>query len=554
MKRLFSTAVAAILGMAAFAGTPGVRDVVIDVALQDDGTAYIHESWTLTADHGTEWYLVRENLGDISIYDFDVREGSLHFVNEDAWDVDRTLEAKAGKCGIVKKTGGLELCWGLGSYGDHTFEVSYKMRNAAKALDDYDIFHIQLLSDRLSSPPEHVKATVSVSGKTLTTENVRMWGFGFLGDSRIEDGAVVYESSEALSYDSSLIALIRFDKGIINPTSILNSTFDEVSRKAFKGSEYQREKTPFEKFIDAVVVFFSKIIVFLALFLIIFIPIKINRKRIMDILGVRKKAEVGWSREVPYGGDLASADYILGRLGEKRQGNFVASAMILRMIQKGCLAVRQDPKGRTEITFGDRAALDSFGPAEKKLWAFMKEASGEDQILQNKEFSRWSRNHTEEINSWLTEVSLQGDRRIQELGLKSDGRYTPEGQAEARKALGLKKFLSDYTLIRERASREVTLWQDYLVFGAMFGIADKVAAELKDINPTMFEEAVSYSYPTMRNVIYMSDNLAGSITSAKSRYDAAHAPSASSSAGLGGHTSFGGGGGFAGGGHGGGCR
>lgn len=545
---------AAVLGIAAFAYVPGVHDVNIDVLLLDDGTACVTEVWDITASQGTEWYLVRENLGDISIYDLDVREGSRVFINEGSWNVDRSIDAKAGRCGIVRKSGGVEICWGLGSYGDHIFEVSYKMSNAAKSLDDYDMFHIQLVGDQLSSAPEHVRATIRVSGKELSTDIVRMWGFGFYGDSSIEDGAVVYESSEAFSSESSLIALIRFDKGILNPTSVRKGSFEDVQKKAFKGSEYQGEKNFFEKVLDAILAFIRQIIGYVLVFLAMFIPIKANRAKIKDVLGVKKKSEVMWSREVPYDGDLASTDFILGKVGEKRQGNYVASAIILRMIQKGCLAVRKDSKGKTEITFSNEAALEGFGAAEKKLWYFMKEASGADEVLQDKEFSRWSKNHTTAINNWLNELSVQGDSAINAKGYKAGGHYTAEGQAEARKALGLKKFLSDYTLIKERASNEVVLWQEYLVFGAMFGIADKVAAELKDINPTMFEEAVVYDYGTMRNVIYMSDSLAGSITNAKARYDAAHTPSAASSGGFGGHTSFGGGGGFSGGGHGGGCR
>lgn len=545
---------AAVLGIAAFAYEPGVHDVNIDVMLLDDGTACINETWNLTADRGTEWYLVRNNLGDISIYDFSVREGEMDFVNEGSWDVDRPLDQKAGKCGIVRKSGGVELCWGLGSHGDHVFEVSYKMSNAAKSLEDYDMFHVQLVNDRLSSAPRHVKATVRVSGRELSADIVRMWGFGFYGDSYIEDGAVVYESSEPFTYDSSLIALIRFDKGIMNPVSQRKGTFEKVRKKAFRGSEYQEEKNFIGKVLDFLLELIRRCFAFLMVLVMTLFPIRASRKKMQNILGVRKKSEVMWSRDVPYGGDLASTDYILGMIGEKRKGNFIASAIILKMVQKGCLAVRQDSKGRTEITFGNEAALEEFGASEKKLWAFMKEASGEDQVLQDKEFSRWSRRHTTEINNWLTEVASQGESHIVSLGLKASGRYTAEGQAEARKALGLKKFLEDYTLIKERASREVVLWQDYLVFGAMFGIADKVASELKDINPTMFEETTVYDYNTMRNVIYMSDRLAGSITSAKSQYDAAHAPSTSSSGGFGGHTSFGGGGGFSGGGHGGGCR
>ena len=118
---------------------------------------------------------------------------------------------------------------------------------------------------------------------------------------------------------------------------------------------------------------------------------------------------------------------------------------------------------------------------------------------------------------------------------------------------GFKNFLRDYTLVNIRESAEVGLWQDYMVYAALFGIADKVAKELKDINPQAFEEVVVYDYPMMNDVIRMTNNMARSITNA--RYVQPSTGTASSSwGGFGGHSSFGGGGGFYGGGHGGGVR
>ena len=94
------------------------------------------------------------------------------------------------------------------------------------------------------------------------------------------------------------------------------------------------------------------------------------------------------------------------------------------------------------------------------------------------------------------------------------------------------------------------LWHDYIVFASLYGIADKVAKELKDINPEAFETAVGMDYPTMNNVVYISNNMANSITSAV----VSHAQTSVSVGGGGGFSSFGGGGGFSGGGFGGGSR
>ena len=68
----FSTNIAAALltvfvCLPASAFTPSIRDVDITLTLLPDGTASIHERWDVCAADGTEWYLVRGNLGDIEI-------------------------------------------------------------------------------------------------------------------------------------------------------------------------------------------------------------------------------------------------------------------------------------------------------------------------------------------------------------------------------------------------------------------------------------------------------------------------------------------------------
>lgn len=550
LHKFLLSAASVLISFAASAITPSVRDVDIKVRLTDDGTARITERWDVTVSEGTEWYLVRDNLDDITIYGLEVSENGRNFIDEGEWKVSRTLEEKAAKCGIVTKGNGCEICWGIGNYGDHTFIVSYSMARASKALDDYDIFHVQLVSPGLSSPPLHVRAEISLNTAPLDTTNARIWGFGFYGEASFSsEGSIILESSEPFVRNSSLIALLRLDKGVIHPVSVRQTTFSAAQEKAFEGSAYQEEYQEPSIWMKL----YRLLLGILFPILFILIPVKIRRKAIMNILGTHRKKDIGWSREIPYEGDLASANYILGKLGERRSGNNVASAMILRMLQKGCLSVSNDPKGKTEITFGNEAALSQFGASERKLWEYMKLASGSDRILQDKEFSRWSAKHKEEINDWLTKLSAEGEQNLTSHGFKLRGKYTEAGQTEARKALGLKKFLTDYTLIKERASREVALWQEYLVFGAMLGIADKVASELKDINPTIFQEATIYDYTTTRNVIRMSDSLARSITNAKARYDRQQM-SSSSRGGFGGHTSFGGGGGFSGGGFGGGSR
>lgn len=544
MKKLTIILSALLVSVISFAASPAVRDIDIKVELDRVGTAHITEVWDVVVTEGTEWYLVRNNLGDIRVSGLSVTdESGLRFRDEGRWDVNRDIHAKAGRCGIVEKSNGCEICWGVGSYGHHVFTVSYQMSNAVKSLNDYDMLHMQLVSPGLSSAPGHVKVTVSAPGQTISEENSRIWGFGYNGTLNFADGSVVGESTERFGSNGSVIVLLRFDKGMFAPSSVQDRYFSEVQDMAMEGADFQKPQTFMDKLMALIVEIFAVLVWILPIVVVIISRIVLYRK----ILGCRPK-DVTWSRDLPYDGDILKSDYMLTRLGVKRKPNAIASAMILDMINRGCLVTSRDAKGRVEISFNDSASKDDLPECERELYDMMKEASGSDVILQDKEFSRWSSSHPERLRSWTSSIKMEGRNAILESGYLYHGSSSADGQAKARGLLGFKKYLSDFTLVKERHTSEVALWKEYLVFAALFGIAEKVARELKDIDPVLYQEVVTAGYDP--NLIYMTRNLASSITNATYTQNS----DTKAFGGFGGGTSFGGGGGFSGGGFGGGSR
>ena len=525
---------------AALAYSPVIRDIDISLTLHRDGSATVHEAWDVCAAEGTEWYLVRNNLGDIDILDLAVSdESGRAFVNEGEWDVDRSISEKAGKCGIVHTSRGMELCWGVGSLGDHKYNVSYTMTNAVKSLNDYDMIHLQLVSPNLSSTPQHVRVRISAEEVQLDSTSTRIWGFGFVGDASFRDGAAVYESSERFREKSSVIVLMRFDKGIFQSASRQARDFSEVLDKALDGSSYEEDEDDFWAS-------FTLILYLLAFFGLIFAGAKSSAATRKKILGVKMK-EIGWSREIPYGGNLAESAWILKKLGEEKRSNSLASALILRMIYQGYLGVSKDSDGKVEISFTGKIP-DAADKPMHDLYFMMHEASGEDRILQDKEFSRWADKHVSEINSWIKKCDRSGKEGLIVDGYYSNSKYTAKEQQQAQILIGLRKYLSDFTLMKEKETLEAHLWKEYLVYGALYGIADKVAKQLKDINPQLLEQEFGYDYPTIYTVINLNNSLSRSITRTQIGQDSGR------SGGFGGGTSFGGGGGFSGGGCGGGSR
>lgn len=107
-RKFLLTLAGVFAAMLSYAYSPAIRQIKLDVELLEDGSARVQEFWDVCVASGTEWYLVRDNLQDIVIDDLRVSdESGLSFDNIGEWDVDRSLEWKNGKCGIVHKRRGV---------------------------------------------------------------------------------------------------------------------------------------------------------------------------------------------------------------------------------------------------------------------------------------------------------------------------------------------------------------------------------------------------------------------------------------------------------------
>ena len=120
---------------------------------------------------------------------------------------------------------------------------------------------------------------------------------------------------------------------------------------------------------------------------------------------------------------------------------------------------------------------------------------------------------------------------------------------EAIKLEGLSKFLKEFSRIDKKEAIEVSIWEYYLIYAQILGIADKVAKQFKKLYPELFKNK-EYSY-NFDDIIFIQTISRDGIDSAISSRSRAN----SYSSGGGGYSSGGGGGGsFGGGGGGGGFR
>ena len=234
-------------------------------------------------------------------------------------------------------------------------------------------------------------------------------------------------------------------------------------------------------------------------------------------------------------------------------------AILLKWIKDGVVRIETTEGGKifkkenTAIVLDNDSNKIPENTMESKLFTMLQEAS-KDGILESKEFENWSKNHYSVVLNWFDNNLEMTRKKLVEKGLIikeeaksifSTAKYiaTPELKEKANQIAGLKRYLLDYTLIKDREAIEVELFEKYLIYAQMLGIAKKVSKQFEELYPDMIEQT---NYNAYDNIIFMNTYTSHVVAVANSARTAAESYSSGGggfSSGGGGGGSFGGGGG-----------
>ena len=531
---------------------PQLHDLSIQVVLSKNGDARITEIRKMTIDsEGTECYIPIGNLNGSEVSDLEVSdETGNSYDNIGSWDIDKSRSWKTGKCGIVNKHNGYELCWGIGDSGERTYTTSYTVTRLLKGYDDADGFNYMFVASGISPLPDHVKLTiVPEDSLQFTSENTAIWGFRYNGDISFMNYQIVAESSEPFENRSAMIVMARFSKGMFEPDDVREGTFEQVRETAFEGSDYNYSENDEWTWEDT-------LILVCLVFGLFFIPIVCAIWYFIYIWNARRKVkkDLQWYRDIPLGGDLQEANKMINAYKYcSADYNNLLSACILKLIDLGGISIEQrlNGKGNTEGNFVIHEMKDIANQPVllRQVHNIFKRAAGSDTILEPKE-----------LKSWMKDTYNQSytDSFVQILHAKTDLSNYKHRLDEVRQVFGLKKFLQEFSLLDERHVQEVSLWKDYMIYATLFGIADQVISDMKKINPEYFnmdqvanQMADNMTLPTIYSTMHSSTTRAAMN---KAEREAQARAARVRASGGGGHSSWGGGGGFSGGGFGGGVR
>lgn len=547
------------LPLPAFAANQ-VNTMDIQAVIYEDGSMYVTQIWDGDFSEGTESYIPMNAPDYLTISQLTVSDQNGSYETVPDWNVDWSFEEKARKCGINPTDSGYEICFGISQYGQNRYAIEYKLDNAVGGYSDRDGVNFRFVNDGMNTTPTDVKVEIRLAdGTPITDETADVWGFGYEGQVGFSDGAILAYTESPIYPENHVTVLFSLDKGILSPSRQETASFEEVKETAFNGSDYdypnaqEEEATVFEMLLGMVILIGTPIAL-IAFFL---------RRSKKAIQKKRKKfaERFGYFRDIPNGGNL-SATYALGRLFDVCEDGAILSTGMLRLIQLGCLSPVETQEvrfmGKTKDTVSLRlmgSNHDSMNEYDEYLYTVLEGAAGSDAILQAKELERFANQNDKLLRAYIQKCDSAGRAYLnQKHCLKRWGMpvrltdLTPAGEQELGELMGLKRYLTDFSLVAERGLKEMPIWRELLTYAMLFGIADQVAEQMKALYPQISAELTDYSQSmvTAYSYHYL---LYSNMKKAEQQRE-----QEKRSGGGGGFASLGGGGGSIGGGSGGGTR
>lgn len=540
--------------------------VGMDIDIQKNGDANITEKWDVQGNSGTEWYKQLIDMGNMQLSNYKVYMDGKELTKKDYWDLDASLSEKSGYYGINYINDGLELCFGKGDYSRHTFTINYTLSNFVFNTSDAQVVYFNAF-------PRVYANSFYVNVKSYYTfpDTLDVWGYGYMGYAYVKDGIIQMSEGEDLN-NEYVVLLAKFPLDTFETTNSYSqfSSFDEILNDAEEGTTGKYEggnSSSIELF-----VILLTIIQYLFWPVLIIIGIKSASKgtnRIMvkfdDSKDGKLDKDIPNFRDIPCNKDLFRAYFIANQYKMNIKKEDLLGAILLKWIKDGNAEVEKVTtknligKEKTESNIIFKSSPVGL-EEEVKLYAWMQAAAG-DNKLESGEFKSWCKRNYTKILDWYNLV-LEGERDLlveegmitKDVPTKIFKSITYKGdhrlKEEAQQLAGLKNFLVEFSKIDEREPIEVKLWNEYLIFAQMFGIADKVAKQFEKLYPEIKEYMDQTGYNSDTYVFINNISYTG-MSSANSARRAAEAAANSYSGGGGGFSSGGGGGGSFGGGGGG---
>ena len=529
-----------------------IESIDIDAAINKDGSMEIVQVWSGNFDEDTELYIpmLLSSDNEVNIRDYNVSDINGTYEIIDNWDTSKSFEEKANKAGILTTDDGYEICFGISNYGQNTYILKYTLDNVINSYSDVDGVNFKFVNDNMNTTPTNVDVKIRLyDGCLITDEVADIWAFGYDGEVVFDYGAIHgYTETPITEYDYVTI-MFSFEKGILEPIIKNDYSFESVKEAAFEDSDYTElsdEGSLIAAIILLLIIYGTPFLFFWGIFKLF----KIRRK------GKIKKFinSVDYFKKVPNRGKLNVTYVLCKQFGLCNKEDILKVGLLSLMNanylepiieeNSGMFGNKKESLGLKVIR---RRGTKRISITDEMLYNMLKRAANEDGILNKKELKRFTIIYKEIIKGYIQTCENEGKAYLTEnkcmydFSIPAKIKYLePNGKKEMAEIFGFKKYLENFSLISESGIEKLPIWKEMLMYGMLFGIADKLAKQMKEIYPHLTNEINNYRVYIDTASIYH-NSMSGTLNKVER-------------SGSGGGSSSGGGSGSSGGGSGGGSR
>lgn len=538
----------------------GFKYINLDVNIDKNGKASVNEEWQIDERDNdySERYKRIENLKGIKIENFKASLNGEEFIEKDPWNVDENFDQKTFYYGRNDSDDAVELCWGISERGENnTYKISYDINPIIIGLDDSDMLFFKFVGSDFDPKPE--KVNVKINSYEPIDKDVKMWGFGFEGDIKNNNGAIIANSTGEVD---NVNIMLKFPKGSFNTSYREDKSFRDYANQAVEGSDWEDNEGEVQKDEFGPKEFLLVLLgIGIMSGIIAAIASKIAKNSptyIANLKELPKKKALKDYRysDIPYDGNLEDLYLIAVNAYPFSQNvDTFINAFFLKWINEGAISyferesgavlketIKKDKTG--EIIIKHRP--ENMGQVEQKVFTVLENIGKENSKgkITEKSLKKYLEENNKELDELSKELAENSKKALEKGGyleiIRGNKRdqtiLSQKGKDLYKNYIGFNNYLENYNDIEN--IKDTKTLDKFLIYAAIFGITKKV---YKSFNKAYSNYSFNnfYTYTYLNNIHSFSSYASGNGESF-------------SSAGSGGSTSFGGGGGGFGGGGGGG--
>ena len=535
-----------------------MENLGIHAVLAQNGDMKVTETWKVRLDDRGRPYsnLYRtfsndsskaDGIENLSVYDEDRRVQYQFAGDVDPEQADGS--EMQDRCYLHAAADTTEIGWFMPpvEQGTRSFSITYTVKNIVQVHGDTAELYNFFLPKNFSLPVASLSGTVEFPSGGAES-GVRAWLHTDLSNSRIviDSANQVSFSAAEIPADTSVEVRLLMPQGLFpqstrRDSSSVASSIEAEEMQEAKADQYRKQRDFFLGIVDA-----GGAVLILLIAIALFVYAKKKNRRF-------RPDAPEYTHDVPPGNSPAGAAnlyYFYGGLKEKEKER-VYSATMLSLARKGCLRFENNA-GEKDIAISvtGETKKTELTESEQVFYEMISTASEEcGRSFTMGQFRAYAEKHYQFVDERMSDFFSAAKREIAGRGYyrkrpglfsalsvagvlllvlavavlasttgagvamlyiplamlvggvlllvagRSRMKLSEKGEYDLAIWHGLKKYMLEFSRMKEYGVPELALWEEYLVYASMMGISKEVCKQLKLVYPQLSDSSYWETYP-----------------------------------------------------------